>query len=93
MAGTRITDQQVCLYMNLRKNKSQVLAVAKPGVSERTARQTWHMSRVIGTTVSDMGSATLHCMVAAGIRKSQRNERFLRRQAHVVLFAGVASAG
>lgn len=39
MPGTRITDQQVCLYMNLRKNKSQALAAAKAGVSERSARR------------------------------------------------------
>jgi hypothetical protein len=37
--GTRITDQQVCLYMNIRKNKSQVLAAAKAGISERSARR------------------------------------------------------
>src|ERR1035437_4438881 len=36
--GTQITDQQVCLYMNNRKNKSQALAAAKAGISERSAR-------------------------------------------------------
>ena len=35
----RITDQQVCLYMNIRRNKSQVLAAAKAGISERSARR------------------------------------------------------
>ena len=39
MPGTRITDQQVCLYMNIRKNKSQELAAAKAGISERSARR------------------------------------------------------
>ncbi len=39
MSGTRITDQQVCLYMKIRKNKSQVLAAAKAGISERSARR------------------------------------------------------
>ena len=39
MPGTRITDQQVCLYMKIRKNKSQVLAAAKTGISERSARR------------------------------------------------------
>jgi hypothetical protein len=28
-SGTRITDQQVCLYMKIRKNKSQGLAAGK----------------------------------------------------------------
>ena len=39
MPGTRITDQQVCLYMNIRKNKSQELAAAKAGISKRSARR------------------------------------------------------
>ena len=39
MSGTRITDQQVCLYMKIRKNKSQGLAAAKAGISERSARR------------------------------------------------------
>ena len=42
MPGTRITDKQVCLYMNLRQNKSQALAAAKAGVSERSARRIEH---------------------------------------------------
>src|SRR5438309_7996644 len=37
--GTRITDQQVRLYMNIRKSKSQQLAAAKAGISERSARR------------------------------------------------------
>ena len=37
--GTRITDQQVFLYMNHRKHHSQVLAAAKAGLSERSARR------------------------------------------------------
>jgi hypothetical protein len=37
--GTHITDQQVRLYMNIRKNKSQALAAAKAGISERSARR------------------------------------------------------
>jgi hypothetical protein len=37
--GTRITDQQVRLYMKIRKNKSQELAAAKAGISERSARR------------------------------------------------------
>jgi hypothetical protein len=37
--GTHITDQQVRLYMNIRKNKSQELAAAKAGISERSARR------------------------------------------------------
>ena len=39
MPGTRITDQQVRLYMNIRKKKSQELAAAKAGISERSARR------------------------------------------------------
>ena len=39
MSGTRITDQQVCLYMKIRKKKSQALAAAKAGISERSARR------------------------------------------------------
>ena len=39
MPGTHITDQQVRLYMNIRKNKSQALAAAKAGISERSARR------------------------------------------------------
>jgi hypothetical protein len=39
VSGTRITDQQVCLYMKIRKNKSQGLASAKAGISERSARR------------------------------------------------------
>lgn len=42
MPGTRITDQQVCLYMNLHKSKSQALAAAKTGLSERSARRIEH---------------------------------------------------
>jgi hypothetical protein len=40
--GTRITDQQVYLYMNIRKTKSQTLAAAKAGISERSARRIEH---------------------------------------------------
>ena len=39
MPGTRITNQQVCLYMKIRKNKTQELAAAKTGISERSARR------------------------------------------------------
>ena len=39
MPGTRITDQQVCLYMKIRKSKSQVLAAAMAGLSERSSRR------------------------------------------------------
>ena len=40
MPGTRITDQQVRLYIKIRKNsKSQDLAAAKAGISERSARR------------------------------------------------------
>ena len=40
MPGTRITDHQVHLYMNnIRRNKSQVLAAARAGISERSARR------------------------------------------------------
>jgi len=39
VSGTRITDEQVYLYMNIRKNKSQELAAAKAGISERSARR------------------------------------------------------
>lgn len=42
MCGTRITDQQVRLYMNNRKHHSQKLAAAKSGMSERTARRVEH---------------------------------------------------
>jgi len=37
--GTRITDQQVSLYMKNRKNNTQELAAAKAGISERSARR------------------------------------------------------
>jgi hypothetical protein len=37
--GTVITDHQVCLYMKHRKDKSQELAAAKAGFSERSARR------------------------------------------------------
>jgi len=37
--GTRITDQQVRLYMKTRKKQSQELAAAKAGISERSARR------------------------------------------------------
>jgi hypothetical protein len=39
MSGTRVTDQQVRLYMNNRKHQSQKIAAAKSGMSERTARR------------------------------------------------------
>ena len=39
MPSARITDQQVSLYMNARKKNSQVLAAAKAGISERSARR------------------------------------------------------
>ena len=39
MPGTRITDQQVRLYMSIRKSKPQQLAAAKAGISERSARR------------------------------------------------------
>lgn len=39
MPGTRVTDQQVFLYMNHRKDKPQQLAAAKAGISARTARR------------------------------------------------------
>ena len=39
MPGSRITDQQVRLYMNNRKTKSQELSAAKAGISERSARR------------------------------------------------------
>jgi hypothetical protein len=42
MSGTRITDQQVRLYMNHRKHHTQELAAAKSGMSERTARRVEH---------------------------------------------------
>jgi len=35
----RITDQQVKLYMNYRKNSTQISAAAKAGISERSARR------------------------------------------------------
>jgi hypothetical protein len=37
--GTRITDQQVRLYMNTRRKKTQESAAAKAGLSERSARR------------------------------------------------------
>lgn len=39
MPGTRITDQQVRLYMNKRKHHTQELAAAKAGISVRSARR------------------------------------------------------
>lgn len=39
MPGKRITDQQVTIYMKSRKHHSQVIAAAKAGISERTARR------------------------------------------------------
>lgn len=39
MSGTRITDQQVRLYMSKRKHHSQEVAAAKAGISVRSARR------------------------------------------------------
>lgn len=39
MPGTKITDQQVKIYMKNRKHHSQVTAAAKAGISERSARR------------------------------------------------------
>lgn len=39
MSGTRITDQQVRLYMTKRKHHSQEVAASKTGISVRTARR------------------------------------------------------
>ncbi len=39
MPGTRITDQQVTIYMTQRKQHSQIVAAAKAGISERSARR------------------------------------------------------
>lgn len=39
MPGRRITDQQVTIYMSHRKRNSQVVAAAKAGISERSARR------------------------------------------------------
>jgi len=39
VSGIRITDQQVHLYMNNRKSKSQKVAAAQAGISERSARR------------------------------------------------------
>ena len=38
MSGTRITDQQVRLYMKIRKNKSQSLAAAKAGIIDLSVK-------------------------------------------------------
>lgn len=39
MPSTRITDQQVRLYMKIRKKNPQALSAAKAGISERSARR------------------------------------------------------
>lgn len=39
MPGTRITDQQVTIYMRHRTRNSQIVAAAKAGISERSARR------------------------------------------------------
>ena len=39
MSGTRITDQQVCLYMSKRKEHPHEIAAAKAGISVRSARR------------------------------------------------------
>nr|SPD49210.1 protein of unknown function [Cupriavidus taiwanensis] len=39
MSGTRITDQQVSLYMSKRKQHTQEIAAAKAGISVRSARR------------------------------------------------------
>jgi len=39
MSGTRITDQQVRLYMSKRKHHTQEIAAAKAGISVRSARR------------------------------------------------------
>src|ERR1700694_3731361 len=39
MSGTRITDQQVRLYMTKRKHHTQEVAAAKTGISVRSARR------------------------------------------------------
>ena len=43
MSGTHITDQQIRLYMKQRKQgRTQVVAAAQSGISERTARRIDH---------------------------------------------------
>lgn len=42
MSGTRITDQQVRLYMSKRKHHTQEVAAAKAGISVRSARRIEH---------------------------------------------------
>ena len=39
MSGKHITNKQVKLYMSNRKQNSQIIAAAKAGISERTARR------------------------------------------------------
>lgn len=39
MTGARIMDQQVTIYKNHRTGNSQVVAAAKAGISERSARR------------------------------------------------------
>lgn len=46
MSGTRITDQQVRLYMSKRKQRTQEIAAAKAGISVRSARRIESDSRL-----------------------------------------------
>jgi riboflavin biosynthesis pyrimidine reductase len=39
MSGTRITDQEVRLYVSKRKHHSREIAAAKAGISVRSARR------------------------------------------------------
>lgn len=39
MSGKKVTDQQVILYMKLRKDHPQTVAAAKAGISERSGRR------------------------------------------------------
>jgi hypothetical protein len=39
VSGNRITDEQARLYMKIRRSKTQELAAAKAGISERSARR------------------------------------------------------
>lgn len=48
MPGNRITDQQIRLYMVIRKDTTQVTSAAKAGFSERTARRIESGQRQLG---------------------------------------------
>lgn len=58
MPGTRITDQQMRLYMQFRQTHTQATAAAKAGLSERSARRFERDPRLPSQKAADRGPET-----------------------------------